>query len=149
MLTSMTKIDRIEILPDKTKLIVLLLASIAFVAIGFWIVLHIPPQHGRNTFYLSAGKCIAVITVLFFGFTASIIARKLQEKTPGLIIDEAGIIDNSSTVAAGLILWQDIKDISVVEIGRQQLIMIEVYNPGKYIDRQTHILQKKSHAIQS
>jgi hypothetical protein len=140
----MTKINRVEIMLSKTKLVWLLLGSVVFAIAGFWVVLHTPVPHYPETFSRSAIKCIGVIAVLFFGFTASVIARKLQDNMPGLIIDEIGITDNSNPLAAGLILWRDVKDISVVEIGRQKLIMIEVYNPEKYIDRQNHFLQKKA-----
>jgi hypothetical protein len=140
----MAKTDRVEIMLSKTKLVGLLMGSLVFVALGFWFVLRPPHALYQDMFYRSVLKCIGVISVLIFGFAASIIARRLQYNTPGLIIDDFGITDNSSPLAAGLILWCDIKDISVVENGRHKSIMVEVYNPAKYIDRQYHFLQKKA-----
>lgn len=113
-----------------------MLGSVAFTVIGLWLLLM------QNSLLIY--RVIGVVNILFFGFMASIVARKLQDDTPGLIIDEVGIDDNSSGVAVGLILWRDIKDVFVVEIANQKFIMVEVYNPEYYIERQTHYLQKKA-----
>ena len=132
----MAQINRTEIPLSKIKLTLLLLAAIIFTALGLWILL----MDGAAQVYKVAG----VISILFFGFAASILARKLQDNTPGLIIDNSGIMDNTNALATGLIIWRDIKDVFVVEEGRQKFIMVEVYNPEKYIERQHHYLQKKA-----
>ncbi len=82
----MAKISRTEIPLSKTKLTFLLLGSIVFTALGLWLLL----MQNRVVVYHVFG----VVAILFFGFTASIIARRLQDNTPGLIIDEMGIMDN-------------------------------------------------------
>ncbi|RKR84863.1 hypothetical protein BDD43_5116 [Mucilaginibacter gracilis] len=132
----MANINRTEIPLNKTKIALLLLGAIAFTALGLWFLL----LQKNVLIYRVSG----VIVVLVFGFAASILARQLQDNTPGLIIDETGISDNSSAVAAGQILWRDIKDVFVVEEGGHKFIMLEVRNPEKYIERQTHYLQKKA-----
>jgi len=132
----MAHINRTEIPLSKTKLMLLLLLTVAFTAIGLWFLLM---QNGVQMY-----KIAGVIAILVFGFALSIIARKLQDNTPGLVIDDSGIMDNSNALAAGLIIWRDIKNVFVVEIGSQKFIMVEVYNPDKYIDRQHHYLQKKA-----
>jgi hypothetical protein len=80
---------------------------------------------------------------LFFGVCAVYIGRKLPNNKPGLIIDDVGLTDNSSGVSAGQILWSDVKNIKVIEIHRQKLIMLKVKNPQDYIDRQTSGLKRK------
>lgn len=128
---------------SKKKLILMLIGSIGFVAAGVWFLLHPPiinnPLFGNPNFIFVT--CIAAI--LFFGLCAVYIARKLPDNKPGLIIDSVGLTDNSSGVSAGQILWSDIENISVIEIQRQKLIMLEVKNPQYYIDRQTSGFKRK------
>ena len=67
----------------------------------------------------------------------------MPDNKPGLIIDQTGLTDNSSGVSAGQILWSDIEDISVLEIHRQKIIMLQVRNPQDYIDKQTSGFKRK------
>lgn len=136
----MPSIKRVEIPLSKSKLSLLLLGSIVFIATGVWLVMAAPVTHYPVIFC----RALGIVCVLFFGVIALSIASKLQDNSRGLIIDEDGITDNSSAVSGGLIVWRDIEDISVIEIGRQKLIILEVRNPEKYIERQTHFLQKKA-----
>lgn len=119
------------------------MGSLGFTAIGLWFVLNPPnisnPYFGNPTRLLVLG----IIAILIFGLLTIYIARKLTDNKPGLIIDNIGLIDNSSGVSAGQILWSDIEDISVLEIHRQKLIMLQVKNPQDYIDKQTSVLKKK------
>ena len=140
----MTKMTgRIEIPLSKKKLSLMLIGSIAFVAIGLWFIINPPtisnPIFG-NHIYLSV---VGISSVLFFGICAIYIIAKLQDKKPGLIIDELGIIDNSSGVASGQILWTDIDSISVIEIYRQKIILLKVTNPQDYLDKQISGFKRK------
>jgi hypothetical protein len=52
-----------------------------------------------------------------------------------LVIDEVGILDNSSAVAAGRIFWHEIIGFRISEISGQRFITIEVIDPKRFIDR--------------
>jgi hypothetical protein len=134
---------QIEIPLSKKKLILMLIGSIAFVTAGLWFVINPPtisnPFFGNPTVILVTG----IASILFFGLCAVYIARKLPDNKPGLIIDNIGLTDNSSGVSAGQILWSDIENISVIEIHRQKLIMLQVKNPQDYIDKQTSSFKRK------
>jgi hypothetical protein len=134
---------QIEIPLSKKKLILMLIGSIGFVAAGLWFVIKPPaisnPFFGNPTVILVTG----IASILFFGLCAIYIARKLPDNKPGLIIDNIGLTDNSSGVSAGQILWSDIENISVIEIHRQKLIMLQVKNPQDYIDKQTSGIKRK------
>jgi hypothetical protein len=134
---------QIEIALSKNKLILMLIGAIAFVIIGFWFV--ISPPTINNSFFGNPTRLliIGIIAIVFFGFSAVYIARKIPDNKPGLIIDKIGLTDNSSGVSAGQILWSDIENISVIEIHRQKLIMLEVKNPQDYIDKQTSGFKRK------
>jgi hypothetical protein len=134
---------QIEIPLSKKKLILMLIGSIGFVAAGLWFVINPPtisnPFFGNPTVIFVTG----IASILFFGLCAVYIARKLPDNKPGLIIDNIGLTDNSSGVSAGQILWSDIENISVIEILRQKLIMLQVKNPQNYIDKQTSGFKRK------
>ena len=134
---------QIEIPLSKKKLILMLIGSIGFVAAGLWFVINPPTiRHslfGNPTLIFVTG----VASILFFGLCAVYITRKLPDNKPGLIIDKFELTDNSSGVSGGQILWSDIENISVIEIHRQKLIMIQVKNPQDYIDKQTSIFKRK------
>lgn len=135
--------EQIEIPLSKKKLVLLLAGSLVFVAAGIWFLIN-PPKinnalFGNPTFIL----VISIAAILFFGTIAVFIARKLPDNRPGLIIDSVGLTDNSSGISAGQILWSDLENISVIEINRQKLILLEVKNPQDYIDKQTSGLKRK------
>ena len=139
----MDKIASTEIALSKRKIVLMLIGSVLFVFIGLWFI--IKPPEMENSFF--GNKILVLITgvaaVLFFGMAAVMFLRKMQDRMPGLIVDSEGLIDNSSAVSAGRIAWKDINGLSVIEIQRQKLIMIEVSNPEEYIDRQTSGFKKR------
>jgi len=79
----------------------------------------------------------------FLDFALFFLIKKLPHNKPGFIIDQTVLTDNSSGVSTGQILWTDIEDISVTEIHRQKLIMLQVVNPIHYIDKQTSVFKRK------
>jgi hypothetical protein len=121
----------------------MLLGSLAFVAIGVGFVIS-PPTIAHS--YLSNSTTITITglaSIIFFGLCAYFLSKKLPDNKPGLIIDPTGLTDNSSGVAAGKVLWEDIEEISVMQIQRQKLIMLQVSNPQVYIDKQTSGFKRK------
>ncbi|HOY20288.1 MAG TPA: STM3941 family protein [Haliscomenobacter sp.] len=139
----MTHAQPIEIPLSKTKLLLLLIGSLAFVALGVWLI--ISRSSPNEPFWAEQlfSKLVGCAAILFFGSGAFWIIRKLFDRGPGLIIDEQGLTDNSSAISAGQILWTDIEAISVLEIQRQKLIMLQVKNPQDYIDKQPSGLKRK------
>ena len=135
--------QRIEISLSKKKLSLMLLGALAFVAIGLWFIISPPiitnSYWGNPTTIAVAGYA----SIFFFGLCAFFIIKKLPDNKPGLIIEQEGLIDNSSGVSTGQILWDDIERISVIEIHRQKLIMLHVINPQDYIDKQTSTFKRK------
>ncbi|KIC89406.1 STM3941 family protein [Flavihumibacter sp. ZG627] len=133
----------IEIELSKKKILLMLVGSLAFVAIGIWFV--ISPPAISNSYWGNPTKLafVGYASIFFFGLCAFLLFRKLSDKKPGLIIDNTGITDNSGGVSAGQILWSDLEDISVMEMHRQKLIMLHVKNPQEYIDKQTSGFKRK------
>ena len=59
---------------------------------------------------------------------------KFFDKKPGLVLNAAGIIDNSSSVSAGFIPWPEIFGFDIFEIQKQKTLIIMVVNPERYIE---------------
>jgi hypothetical protein len=135
--------QRIEIALSKSKIVLMLSGALTFVAIGLWFV--IAPPIIENSYWGNPTR-IAIAgysSIIFFGFCAFFLIRKLPDNKPGLIIDDTGLLDNSSGLSGGHILWADIENILVIKIHRQKLIMLQVKNPQHYIDRQTSLFKRK------
>jgi hypothetical protein len=135
--------QKVEIALSKSKIVLMLFGALIFVAIGLLFV--ISPPVVQNAFWGDPAK-IAIAgygSIIFFGLCAFLFLRKLPDKQPGLIIDDKGLIDNSSGLSAGHVLWSDIENISVIEIHMQKLIMLHVTNPQHYINRQPSLLKRK------
>jgi hypothetical protein len=126
---------------SRKKLLIRLVLAIGFVACGFWFILY--PHTFKST---KLGNPILVfgtgiLLILFFGLGAFYLLLKFFDNKPGLIIDHDGLIDRSTGVAIGRILWSDITNILILPIYKD-LIMIEVKDPQTYINRETNILKK-------
>lgn len=139
----MTQDDQIEIPLSKTKMFLTLIGALAFVGIGFWFLIY-PPK--VNVPFLGNPITIFITglaSVLFFGLVAVVVFRKLSDKKAGLIINREGILDNSSGVSAGLVLWTDIEKIEVRKVVNQKFLMVMVKNPEDYIRIVTNPLKRK------
>ncbi|HJV79049.1 MAG TPA: STM3941 family protein [Paludibacter sp.] len=135
--------EQIEISLSKTKLILMLIGSIVFDAAGLWFVIN--PATISNPFFGNPAVifAIGIAAILFFGLCTVYIVRKLTDNKPGLIIDNKGLIDNSSGISSGQVLWSDIENILVVEVHRQKFILLQVENPQDYIDKQESNFKRK------
>ena len=140
----MSEENQIEIPLSKQKLYLMLFGSIIFVGIGTWLVVNPPksnhPIFGNPMIILISG----ISAIVFFGYIAFTLFKKLPDNKPGLIINSEGIIDNSSGVSAGIVLWKDIIEISTSTVMNQQFLMFIVKNPEEYINRQNGIVKRKA-----
>lgn len=143
----MSEENQIEIPLSKQKMYLMLFGSIIFVVIGTWLVVNPPksnhPIFGNPMVILISG----ISAIIFFGYTAFILFKKLPDNKPGLIINSEGIIDNSSGVSAGIVLWTDIIEISTANVMTQKFLMFIVKNPEEYINRQNGIVKRKAMEI--
>jgi hypothetical protein len=139
----MTLMQPIEIRASKKKLILSLIGSIAFVAVGIWLITGPEiemPILGNPVFVMITGyTCVA-----FFGLIAIVLIGRLGKPLKGLTLSSEGIEDHSTAVSAGFIPWTDIKEIREAKTFNQQFIVVVVHNPQEYIDRQGNFIKRKS-----
>ncbi|MCE5171065.1 hypothetical protein LQV63_17325 [Paenibacillus profundus] len=113
------------IYPGKRKLILTLLGSLVFVVIGIVLMLD------------SEGVSIVVggICSLFFAVTLAYSLFRLMVPKPALVVSNEGFIDNASLSAAGVVTWDEVKDIFIYEFMGQHFIGIQVVNPDRLMAR--------------
>lgn len=108
----------------------LMCGAIAFVAVGVWMFVVL---NGNPLFRLS----ISGATIIFFGFLGVGGLRMLLSKSPGLVFNRHGFVDNSSLVSAGFVPWSE-----VVEIEQDPMFLyIHVRHPQQYVGR-GNVMQK-------
>ncbi|MFS4418809.1 STM3941 family protein [Maribacter sp. 2307ULW6-5] len=137
--------EKIEIPLSKKKIILLLLAAIAFVAGGIWIATN-PERFIPNIFKITNPEIIrigGIVGILFFGAAGIYGIKKLFDKKVGLIIDSNGITDNSNASSIGLIEWNDISDIRTKQVMSTKFLLIDIVNPEKYIGKAKNGIQSR------
>ena len=126
----------IKIPLSKNKIILLLLGTVIFVLLGFWLAID-PENFKVSVFQYRSAELIRVVGIIgiaFFGVCSYFIFKKVFDKKYGLIIDKNGITDNSNATSVGLVKWADIIGIRVLEVVNQKFVMIDVSNPEYYIE---------------
>lgn len=121
----------------KFKIILLLAGSILFVIAGYWMfgmnALEIASNRRFNSPLFVHG--VGLASMVFGGFGVIVTTRKLFDQSPGLVLDELGLTDNSSAFSAGLIPWSDISGFEIRQIQRQRMLYVLLKDPDAYISR--------------
>lgn len=126
---------------SRAKLVRLILASCAFVALGAWLLSFDADEirSGRSFGFLYYSPPLVyglgLAAIVFFGFCGLYGARKMFDRKPGLVLNSSGLVDNASGVAAGFIPWSEVTGVRIHEIHNQKMLVIGVSEPRKYIDR--------------
>ena len=134
--------ETIEIPISKLKMVLMLLGCLAFVTAGVFFVTS-PDRFlspvARTTEKIFIGGCLGIV---FFGFVGFSLFKRILDTSPGLIISEAGITDNSSGVPGGFIPWSDIVAVKETTVASQRFINLEVKNHEDYVKRQKNAFKK-------
>src|SRR5207244_7221356 len=75
----------------------------------------------------------AWICIPFSIIVGALAFSRLCSKKPALVIDEKGITDNASWIAAGFVPWDDITGAGIAKFRRKQFLGIAVRNPEQYL----------------
>lgn len=135
--------ESIEIKISNKKFSLLVVGCLIFITLS--ILFIIKPDDFvtflvRNTLFI---KFAGILGLLFFGFALySMIQKKILDGNIGIIINDEGIIDNSSFVSVGLIKWEDIVSIEKSNVVSTSFLLIKVKDPKKYIDATKGIKSK-------
>ncbi|WP_410772143.1 STM3941 family protein [Fontibacillus sp. BL9] len=125
---------KIEIYASKGKTWLLLLIASGFIAAGIWMFrLALTEEES----WIIGG--IGAISVLFFGICFLFILKSLFDSSPVLEIDDGGLLDRSSYIAGGRILWTEVEAVTILNVANQPTIGIRLRNPQAFLDSQNGI----------
>jgi len=130
--------DELAIKLSKGRIILLILGSCAFVAVGVWMFSMLPedlkdmPPFFRNLLFIHT---VGILSIVFFGMTGVFGIKKFFDRKAGLVFNSAGIFDNSSGISAGYIPWTEILGTKIYEMVNQKMLIILLANPDVYIER--------------
>lgn len=136
---------QIEIPFSKIKLTLMLLGSIVFFGTGIGIMV-LPVKIDGSVFFQNPtiNFIFGIVDSLFFGIAAIFCFKKLGDNSPGLIISDEGVVDNSGGISAGFVPWTDITAIKETKVFTNRFINLVVKNPEEYIARQKNVFKRKA-----
>lgn len=101
--------NSIEIYPKTSKMIFLGISGLIFVVLGILFAIK-RVEFGIDLFLV---VITSYIGVPFFGFGFVYIMYRIIKKKPSLVVNQDGIIDNSSAISVGLIKWYEIEELFI------------------------------------
>lgn len=122
---------------SRTKIVLIMLGAGVLVAGGVWL-LQFDAAEARAAFAFASPpmiRAIGAVSVAFFGAVGVYGFWKLFDDKPGLEFSSAGVIDNSSAVAVGLIPWTDIQGVEVIEMHGQKMLVVKLRDARRYVER--------------
>jgi len=136
--------NKIEIPLSKSKMYFGFASSILFIILGIWLITSAYNIERESMLSNPMTRMsIGIMNIIFFGAAGIIGLKKLLDKSPGLVIDKNGIVDNSHGGSLGLIKWADIKGISTQGMMGTKFLLIHVNNPEHYIEKANGRVKKK------
>ena len=125
--------DRVLSIPvSKFKLVLLLLGATSLTVSAIWVFYL---SRYEPVYVLIWVRTVSLFCIIFFGLCDLYSIKKLFDSNPGLVLNSIGIIDRSSAVSVGQILWRDLDGINVNWIQGQKFLTLYVTNPRKYLRR--------------
>jgi hypothetical protein len=110
--------DSIRIYPIRTKLWLVLLGAILFVALGVSILgLREEPAPLRLYHGL-----VAVLAIVFFGACAVVALVRILVPSPAVVLSREGLTDTTSPFGVGFLSWDEVAFISIYLIQGQRML---------------------------
>lgn len=120
------------IMPKMKKILILAALSLIFVVLG--IVLLFISFSGTAWLTL-----VSILTIVIFGLCFIYYLKVFIKREPAVIISTEGIVDQSSFIGAGLVKWDEIKEIQFVSFSGQIYLGISTFDRELIINRMTGI----------
>lgn len=135
--------ESVEIYSSKKKSLMLLIGSVVFVALGFWLLLKIDNLTGwraRNPIFTQG---IGIASILFFGLGIFIGIKRLINSEIALIINSEGLNLNPKKSSTEFIKWSEIKGFEEIKIQNTRIVIIRVKNPEYWLGKETSGFRRK------
>ncbi|MXV39399.1 hypothetical protein GO491_12080 [Flavobacteriaceae bacterium Ap0902] len=124
---------------NKSRILNRIIIVCIFLIFGFLLAIY-PQIFKSNLFRNELFIRVVGILCLFFIIFIPTLLRKFADNKPGLIIGYDGILDNSTMFNLGLIKWEDISKIEVVEKYGVKMLQISIFKNKEYYINNTENL---------
>ncbi|AIH01622.1 hypothetical protein M949_0451 [Riemerella anatipestifer CH3] len=129
--------NKIEIPINKTKMILLVILFVLFMIINIYMFIN-ADEIAKNTIFIrfsnpTLNRIMSAISFLFFTFFTFYGIKKILKNKRGLTIDDNGIDDQTSSLSAGFIEWDDITELKTETLNGLKFFLVYVKNPDKYL----------------
>jgi len=129
---------------SKRKIKFLIFACVLICFLGFFIIMGMENWEILFLHVIPFNKLFLGSTlILIFTVFIILLQRRLRSNKPQIIINNTTIFDQSSYTSVGEIEIVDITEINSINIKGQNLILLKVKNPEKYIERQNSTVKRK------
>ena len=136
----------------RKKMLLLIGEYLLVIAMGIWLLtldaVRIEMDGPFRSPALVYGAGLLAVTA--FGLFTIMVARRLFDRRPGLVLSSLGVLDNSSANSVGFVPWSEIVGLGVHETFNQKMLVVKVADPKKYFDggdRLARYLRKSSHKM--
>lgn len=136
--------SEILIYPKKSKLIAIFLLSLVFVLIGLiFIIVGFEINIGIDIAIEDSSPMIygiiGTVCCVFFGICGAYILERIINKSPSIVLNSEGFVDNASAIGIGLIKWNEIKEFKIYEYMGQKFLGIELVDPKILLSRTSKV----------
>lgn len=119
----------------------LAIGQLIFVALGAFLFFK-PDISTSNLFHNEFFiRIVGAITLLYFGFIF-LLSLKLFFRKVALVIADKGIFDNSNSLSAGFIPWNQVVDICQIQEGAVFMIKISLVDSNFIINKEGNFMKK-------
>jgi len=132
--------NSIEIPFSKWKLLLAVVASTLFVVLGVFLLFSWSEEAGSSN--PMAKKIIGGVLIVFFGAVSAVGFVKMLSKKCALLINDEGILDNTTASSFGLIKWENITGFKIEEMMSRKYLVIQVNNGEEMIEKSKGMLRK-------
>lgn len=131
----MVEEDEIIIKKNIEKSLLLIIGCLLFVWLGYFLFNNVESFSSTRRYNPTFLKIVAILCILFFGYIGILRIIDMIKMKPALVINKAGLFNDSNGVSGFNILWTDINRFQISQIKRTKFILIYVKNPNKYLKK--------------
>lgn len=117
---------------SKSKILLQIVGFLIGVAIAYSLLLISPPTVRRLEYFF---PILAYCGIAIFAVCGLYCLIRLFDFRPGLVVDEDGLVDNSSALAAGRIWWDDIVSLKMSSRRVWPYVTVVVADARNYVSR--------------
>jgi hypothetical protein len=126
--------SQIEIPFSKKKTVILIVTAIGLSVFGILALVFQPELEGSFLRVPIVMNIFAVLCILLGALIGILAVKRIRDGGPALIIDEKGIINNTSQPLSLRITWNMISDIVGRQAGKEKFILLMLHKPEELIN---------------